>query len=490
MLHPFLLGLFWLLPLGAQAHFSFTPQLQQSYEAIIDMRIEPARKLILAEQARDPQNALCDYLLHSCDFVMAAVVNDPAMIARADELEAATIKRLEREASTSPWYYYCLAEVKLHWAFVATQQQEYLKSFGGYRSAYKNYEACLQHYPAFMPAKKGIGIMQVMIGSAPAQYTRVLGWLGLKGSVPQGMKLLAEAEAADGWWHTETVLMHQYIRLFMLREEASALKELDELYRSNRESNLLQLLYSAALLQTRRADKALAVLSNRENKNETAAGYTPVYYLALMQAEALVRLEKYEAAIKAFQFFIKYHKSPVYKREAQYKIATCYHLMGEADKAKVALDEVSEMGTEKGWSDKRATKRAAEGLPDPDLAKATFAFEGGRYEASLGYLAKLEARQLDDAKAAEVQYRKGRALQELGRNQQAIAAYNVAITEYKDVPVYYPAYSALFLGRLYEKLGQKPQAIAHYKLAMTFRKHEHVNSVERQAKTALSNLGK
>jgi len=86
----------------------------------------------------------------------------------------------------------------------------------------------------------------------------------------------------------------------------------------------------------------------------------------------------------------------------------------------------------------------------------------------------------------EYAYRMARIYDDMGRSDEAIQFYDMAIKLGKDRTEYFAARAAVQLGFIYEKRNQKSLAIASFEECLHMGDHEYKDSLDQRAKSGIA----
>ena len=86
----------------------------------------------------------------------------------------------------------------------------------------------------------------------------------------------------------------------------------------------------------------------------------------------------------------------------------------------------------------------------------------------------------------EYYYRLARIYDDLGRKEEAIAAYLTTIRLGEKQREYFAAKAALQLGYIYEKRQDPSQAIGYFQKCVAIKDHDYKNSLDQKAKAGMA----
>jgi tetratricopeptide (TPR) repeat protein len=468
------------------AAFRMTPSLEEAYLHFLSLKVEKGRQAVARELAHDAQNGVALYLENYSDFIQLMVGEEKQLykqLAKNEHIRINRIKRLEKE---SPYYLFCQAEIKLQWAVIKLKFGEELGAAWNIRQAYKLLEENDEKFPDFLPNKKSLGLLHVLIGSVPEKYTWVMNTVGMRGSVSQGLQELQAAQQSNLPYRLEATLLFHLIHTYILKSEQQTLLSLAQLCQTYPDNLLLHFFYAMAAMKDGQSDLALRTLQHIPAGQD----YIPFYYTAYRIGEVYLQKGNYGEAIANYQYFLGHYGGQNFLKDAYYKLFLAHWLSGKDKEAEHYLNKVLEVGQTVGEADKYAHKFAqTREFPHKYLMQARLSFDGGYYGESIERLKTLSEKTFSHAKdKAEYNYRKARIYHKTSKVKQAIDLYKRTIQLSEEAQYYFGANAALQLGYIYQEQGDKAQARAYYLKALSYKKHEYKNSIDNKAKAALDEL--
>lgn len=474
------------------AAFSFTPRLQMAYFEIQKLRLEAGRSLIAQERSQQPANGVLLYLDNYADMYYLLISEDKAAFNRLLPQEEARLAALSRLPATSPFQRLLMAEVRLHWAFAKLKFGNEVSACWDVIKAYRLLDENSKKFPTFVPTYKSLGLLHVLIGSVPENYAWVTRILGLRGNVQQGLKELQLVQQKDKLFRLESQLIDMLLHAFTLQLSPAQLQTLRQLPTRHPDNLLLHFFGASVLMKEGRSEDALAILK----KAPTGDDYTDFPFLHYMRGEILLQKAQYCEAFAQYSRFQREFKGANFIKDSYFKQFLCRWLAEDEKGAEEILARVKKGGATVVESDQyamRFAERYASGTINDQqkvLLRARYATDGGYLKEALEELDSYrEASFRAVSDRAEFNYRKGRILQKMGQEEQAVPYFNRCVELTRNTNLYFGASSALQLGYIYREKRQKEQAIASFRLAMTYKKHEYKNSIDNKARAALTELG-
>ncbi|HEV7350492.1 tetratricopeptide repeat protein [Telluribacter sp.] len=475
-----------------ESAFNFTPRLQLAYFEIQKLRLDEARELIEQERRLQPGNGVLAYLDNYADMYYLLITEDRNAFNRLSPKEDLRLTELSRLPDSSPFQRLLMAEVRLHWAFAKLKFGNEVSACWDIIRAYRLLDENSKKFPQFVPTYKSLGLLHVLIGSVPENYTWVTKILGLKGNVREGLRELQLVQQKDAFFRQETHLIDLLLHAFTLQLSPPQLQALRQLPAQHPDNLLLHFFGASVLMKEGRSEEALAIL----NKAPTGAAYLDFPFLSYMRGEILLQKGEYKQASVAYTRFQRDFKGFNFLKDSYFKLFLCQWLSGKAGDPEGFLAKVKKAGSTIVESDQYAMRFAerylAGQVPDEQkvLFKVRYATDGGYLKEAWKELEPYREEEFSSVSdRAEYNYRKGRVLQKMGQDEQAVAYFNRCVQLTRNTNLYFGASSALQLGYIYREKRQREQAITSFRLAMTYKKHEYKNSIDNKARAALTELG-
>lgn len=485
----FLWVLSWFVQGVRAADFDVTPGLQRAYDDVLKLKVQEGRRLLAGELSRE--NGVAIYVDDLADMVTLLVSDNRTLFGQWEDREDQRLDQLKKLDGNSPWQRFAQAEVRLHWAFVKLKFGQEMSACWDVIRAYKLLEENRKKFPGFLPTYKSLGLLHVMIGAVPDNFTWVTRILGLRGNIRQGLQEIRTVVQKDAVFQTEAQLIDLLIRAYVLKFTPNDTAQLKKLVHENPDNLLLHFFATSVLMKDAQSEEALRFLTNRP----VGAAYLSFPMLENLKADILLQKGSYPAAAASYRSFLNQYKGVNFLKDSYYKQFLCYWLDDDDAKAVPLLRQVMEVGTSVVESDKAAQKFAElyfkKGVSPRQkiLMKARLATDGGFYDTALQTLRPYaEASFALVNEKAEFNYRKGRIYQRQGDADDAVPYLERAIVLSESGQLSHGATSALQLGYIYQQKGNKARARQYFQKALTYKKHEYKNSIDNKARAALNEL--
>jgi tetratricopeptide (TPR) repeat protein len=471
------------------AGFEFTPNLQRAYADVLKLKVQDGRRAIGGEVVQE--NGVAVYVDNFADMVTLLVSDDRKLYEQWSDREDQRLDLLRDLDENSPWQRFTQAEVRLHWAFVKLKFGQEVSACWDIIRAYKLLEENRKKFPGFWPTYKSLGLLHVMIGAVPDNYTWVTKLLGLRGNIKQGLQEIRTVTQKDAIFQTEARLIDLLIRAYVLKFTAADAANIKKMVQENPDNLLFCFFATSVLMKDAQSEDALTFLNNRP----TGTDYLPIPILEDLKADILLQKADYQQAAAVYRIFLGQYKGVNFLKDTYYKQFLCYWLNDDENRAIPFLKQVALVGATVVESDKVAQKFAdlyfKKGVSPRQkiLMKARLATDGGFYETALTTLRPYSESSFTLLnEKAEFNYRKGRVFQRRGDVDEALPYFERSIVLSETDQFSYGATSALQLGYIYQQKRNLTKARQYFQKALSYKKHEYKNSIDNKARAALNEL--
>jgi tetratricopeptide (TPR) repeat protein len=474
--------------LSAQKVYEFNSVCQQAYQEITKLRIGPGLALVEKARQQNPDNLIPVLLESYADFYTLFLNEDPKEYQALYPKFLQRIDLLNEGPKSSPFYYYCLSMLRMQRAAASIKFGKFWDAGWDCRRAYQLIKENRKQFPTFSPNDLTYGALQAITGTIPKGYKWLAAIFGMRGSQTEGMRIVkAFINSNDPWaklFFNEAAFMYPYLLFYLenKKEEALAFTQQRKLDLVN---NHLHAYMAANLgINNKQAEFARNIILNRNRSEDYIKtsvwdfelGYTRLYHL-----------ETQEAA-RDLESFLANFRGKFYVKDALQKLSWCYYLQGNLSKAEETRKRVLQKGATDSDADKQALRDAKTGRwPNILLLKARLLSDGGYHSDAA---ALLQGKTEDDFPAEEDKlefaYRVARIYDDLGRDEDAIRNYLIAIRMGEHRTEYFAARAALQIGQIYEQKGQKAMAIQYYQRCIDMDDHEFKNSLDQRAKSGIA----
>ena len=488
-----LAALAWLLSGAAAAseayHYTFTPEAEAAYAAIIELRLAEGRGALAAQRRADPTNLVPVWLEDYADFFEVYITEDAQVFARLEEAYRDRLELLRAGPEDSPYHRYAQANVMLHWALARLKFGEYVTTFREARRAYKLLTENLAAHPDFALTRKELGVLQAAVATVPDGYQWGVEFVtGMDGDLEAGKRhieaVLAEQRRTGSPFLQETTAVYAFLLLNLAGDEEGAWARIRDAGFDPERSLLGVFVLANIAMRTGRNDEAIRLLSRKPHSPR----YFPFPYLDFMMGVAQQRRLESGATVY-LRSFVERKRSGNFIREAHQKLAWQAALRGDRAGYFAELDRLRAGGADVVGSDRNALREAeARTFPNLGLLRARLLFDGGYYARAAEALADVDASGLTAEQRIELPYRRGRVAAARGQREAAERAYKQTVSIGRDAPAYYACKAAVELGNLAAQAGERDAARAYYELALEMRPAEYGPGLHQQAKAGLARL--
>lgn len=485
---PFFVISFLVLSHQSKASFVFSNELLTAYKHLFELKTVTARQEIEKELKKDSNNGIAIYLKNYTDVVECIITGEDARyLLLKIEIEK-RLSQVENLQSNSPYKYFVISEMKLQLAFTKLYFQDRVSAFWSIRQAYKIAKKNSDNYPTFLPSKKTVGILELLIGSVPDEHKWIINSVGLNGTHQHGLALLDEVMEGNTIQKKETEILRNLTQFYLLQNDPTEqLKAVNKLYQTDKKNLLTAFIYAAMLQKQGRNDETITVLTHLPKGRD----YLNFHYLTAMLGDCYLYKGQYKLALTNYSSFLNQYKGRHYLKSIHYKTSLAYWMLSNYDDSEKQRLLTLEKGVGYFDSDKKALKYAKQNNDiNKILLQAQLFHDGGYYNEALTLLNKYDLNSFKThAEQVEYYYRKGRVYQKLGSLENSISYYEETInaTHISD-DFYFAPNACLQLGYMYRDIGKQDLAISYFEKARKYVGHEYKNSIDSQSKTALSEL--
>jgi tetratricopeptide (TPR) repeat protein len=470
----------------------FTPKLQKAYFEIQKLRIEPARALINEERKADPDNAFITYLDNYADLHYLLISEDKNAFKEWSKREDSRLIDLTKLSNSSPYKRFFQAEIRMHWAFIKMKFGNEVSASWEVIKAYHLLQDNLKKFPAFKPTLKTLGLLHVLIGSVPDNYTWVAKVLGLKGNIQQGIGEIQLVAREEPFFKQEAQLIDLLLHAYTLQLSEPQKALVQQLPKNQPDNLLLHFFATTILMKEGRSEDALYYL----NYAPTGEDYLPFPFLDYLRGEIALQKGKYDIAFFFYSKFQQKYKGVNFIKDSNLKLFMSRWLADRDTDAAPYIKLAGNTGSTIVEGDKfaqRLSEEYAEGKITADqkiLYKARYSTDGGYLTEAWDFIDRATEKSFTaSSDKAELNYRKGRILQKMNQTERAMPYYDRAILLSQNTSFTFGPSAALQMGYMARDKKQNTQAISYFKKAMSYKKHEYKNSIDNKARAALTELG-
>ena len=243
-------------------YVKFTPKLQRAYFEIQKLKIQSARDLIDEERAANADNGLVQYLDNYADLHYLLISEDKEAFKKLLEKEDERLSKLDKLPDSSLYKKLFQAEIRIHWAFAKIKFGNEISGAWDIIKAYRLSDQNYQRFPSFIPTLKSLGLLHILIGSVPENYTWVTKILGLKGNVQLGVKEIETVIRDEPFFRQEAQLIDLLMHAYTLQLSTAQLEKLKQLPKDQPDNLLLHFFATTILMKEGNSREASWYLNN------------------------------------------------------------------------------------------------------------------------------------------------------------------------------------------------------------------------------------
>ena len=472
----------------SQKVYDFDATCRSAYSDILKLKIRTGQELVAKARQQNPNNLIPELLQGYIDFFVLFFNEDPAEFAARKDNFDKRLDAFDGGPDNSPFYRYCKALTYIQRASVRIKFGERFGAGWDFKKANALIRDNRTRYPNFTPNNMLYGPIQVVIGTIPSGYRWITSILGMKGSISQGMQqmrtFMNSSDSNARLFSNEAIFYYCYLMFYIENKPEEVFKLIQNKKLDVVNNQLFTYLAANLGINNKQTDYAAQVILNRNPSTD----YLPVTAWDFEMGYVKLHKLKLDESISYFQRFIKNFKGKFYVKDVLQKLSWAYYLQGNKEEAeKYRLLTIKDGNTDSD-ADKKAYRDAKKNVwPNEVLLKARILNDGGFQREALS---TLQAKTVNDfvkpEETLEYSYRLARIYDDMGRDEDGLRFYRVAIRLGRDRQEYYAARAALQMGYIYEQKGQKTQAIASFQECLDMEDHEYKDSLDQRAKSGIA----
>ncbi len=472
----------------AQQKFDFNAACLQTYQEINKLKTETAEEQLQKISLQQPDNLIPLLLENYIDFYTLFFNEDPGYYTKQMGLMQNRLDALAKGDKSSPFYLYSQSMIRLQRGAVQIKFGNFWDAGWDIRKAYLLIKENRKKFPKFSPNEMVFGALESVLGTIPKGYKWLTNLLGMRGSVTEGMRKMKEFTNSNEYWAKQFSIEASFIYPYLLFHIANEKKEALDFVENKKLdlfNNHLHAFMAANLsLNNKEAAACKSIILHRNKSAEYLS--TPVWDFQLGYAN-LYHLDLKEA-IHHFEQFTTQFKGKFYLKDSYQKISWAYYLLGNPQQAEAFRKLTINKGSTLSDADKKANRDAKENnWPNSLLLKARLLSDGGYHTEAYKLLQGKTSNDFSNTEdKLDFAYRAARIFDDLGRKDDAIRNYLVAIKLGENRREHYAARAALQIGMIYEERGDKATAIKYYEQCMNMEGHEYKDSLDQKAKSGIA----
>ena len=495
----FLFNAFCFFPFLLAAQLDFNTNCQLAYKNVLSLQFQKAEKVLSIEKTVNPANLTPVYLENYIDFLAAFIKEEQPLFEKFRKDQDKRFQILEQADQNSPYYHYFLGNLHIQSAILKTKFGEYRSAAIEFSQAYREYKENKKLFPDFLPQYAGIGLVHVLAGIVPDNYSWLLKLFGMEGDIQLGLAEISKVAEYPGndesynIFRLEALFYLSFIDVNLGKDTENAihiLRNFEKLNASFPEpSNPLFVFVNVAVLS--KAHMNDEILSTLELYQANAVDF-PFCYLDYLTG--LAKLNQLDpSADRYFIRFLKNFNGRNYIKSAYQKLAWCFLLRGDFKKYQEYIKMPLDRGNIFIDGDKQAFREAqSKDIPNIFLLKARLLYDGGYADKALHELLDHSVKEIvkNNRDLLEYHYRLGRIYQESGDLIKALSYFERTIQEGSNLPFYFAANSALQSGLIYEQRKEFPNAEKYFRICLKLDYPEYKTSLDQKAKAGLQRVKK
>lgn len=495
MLKGISLFLFLILNISGFSQYDYNKDCKEAYRLIIDLRFDAAQKQIDEARNKNPKNLIPVLLENYIDFLRITLSEDEKLFEKVSAQKKIRLDRWEQGEKNNPYYRMGIAQMNMQWAFARVLFGEYVTAALEINQAYHLLEENKKLYPDFLPNAIGLGVLHAMIGVVPDQYQWAVNFLGLYGSIDQGLKeiedLLNSEVPEFQHYKPEALFLYTFLELNLQTDQKpytylNLQYQKENMIAVSKRSPLLHF-SQAVLIMKEDNERVISFLESRPRAKDATVFYYPDFMMAQAKLSKLNPEAQY-----LFAQYIRNYPGNNFKRSAAQKKAWSAFIQGDTLGYKNSMKSILNLKSTKLDADDAALKEAknvaAGYLPNLYLLKSRILFDGGYLKEALEVLQKADLKKFNKQEIIELLYRKARIYHNLDSLDRALSFYLLAINRGVDSDSYFAGNACLKMAEIYEYQKEKKLAERYYTKCLELDFDEYRRSIRAKAKAGLQRL--
>lgn len=479
-----------LSPLFSLANFDFNSNCLNAYKSIFELKLGNARAYISTEKKQHPNNSIIPLLENYVDYFTVLTSESKADFDRLKGNKSKRLDQISDDDKNSPYYLYAQAEINLQWALIRGRFGEYFNAAMEVKRANNLLQDNSKKFPNFHLNLKGLGLINAVLGNLPdGALKTALSTFGIKGNLQSGLNMfekLADNLPKSSYepFYEEVVFYYAYVLTDVAHSPQAYAKTMRYTERIADTSLLKSYLQSYVCIKNGHSEEAISILARRPE----GGVYQPFPYLDYL--EGIAHLNKLDlTAGSYFNRFLQTTKGVNFVKDAYLHLGWIALLKGDKGAYVAFASRAVKNGYTYMEKDKQAKAEASAAVPNIDLLKARLLFDGGYLSRALQVIDSKNATDYtSDRDRTELHYRLGRIYDDLGKDDQALTAYQETIDEGRNLKYYFAANAAVQMGKIYERRKNIAKAKEAFNTAIAMKNHEFESSIENQARAGLKRL--
>ncbi len=469
----------------------WTPEARNAYTLITDLRIDEGLTAVRLQALRQPDNMIWPYLEDYGVFLKIFVQEDLLAIDTFFDDSDLRFEKVETVPETNPLSLMAQAQITLHQSALHLQQGKLIAAGSEMNSAFKLLRKNQKNFPDDVANLRLYASLKVVFGAIPDQYRLMVQIVtSLSGTIEEGLEelksILATTTPESNIYFNETVLYTALAEGRLNNQPEVGLALIRKHLGDTPDSKSAQYMMSSLLLDVGENDEAIRILSNARE----VPGAVQIPFLRFVLGECKLFRGDADADIPLKEF-LKLHKGKHYIKEAYQKLAWHSLLKGDMDGYTKSMQQILIKGSNKTDEDQQAMLEAeTHAVPNTKLLRSRLYYDGGYYEKALALMNEsLYSTLVQHEQRLEYLYRKGRILQAMESDAEALHYLMLAITTGQFERYYFACSAALQCGLIHEKLGSKPTARKFFYMCLDMQPEAYATGLHQKARMGLNRVG-
>jgi len=488
--------IFFLFSESTYASYNLNEKMKLAYSNIINLNFDEALLILESQKNINPDNSFILLNENYIDFLKILIGEDRSYYEKCKSNKNIRLSNLQKNSLDSPYHLYIQSEINLQWAFTRIKFKQYFLAAYELQRAYSLLKKNEKLYPDFILNKKSLGILKILIGSIPSEYSWILNIVGIEGNINSGFEdlyaLLQSCYSDEKFsiFEEEILFYLSFLEMNMRNNHSSKeilLQKIEDCCLTN---DLM--IFCAARLSSRLGnnERTIKILEKRNINNDKFY----FHYLDYLYAMSKMYQQDYIEAQKYFLKFNRNFNGSNYIKSSFHKLFLISLLNDSTENQEKYMKMVLDKGDLFIDEDKQAeseTKNFKE--INKDLLKSRLLFDGGYYQKALVQLNSIDELSLNgNAKnIIEYRYRKARVNQKISeKNQNIISLFFQVLEKDDNSNMYYHPMSTLQVATEYEKLGNYNEAIIFYKKVFDYADYDYEKGIQKSAQAGINRIKK
>ena len=466
----------------------FIPVYAKAYRLALKLKADSAR-LLTAIPSPDPEIEAQRLLIQSLTDMLENMVREnddppPGYLDRQD----ARIKTLDDVRHPGPWARHALAECYLHRGLSQGRFGQEIRAALSVTKAYSRSKDLYKDQPDFLPARKAVGVYQIVLGLIPGGRNWLMRLAGIKGDVEGGLVSLKQCAETPNAQQDEAILLYSLVQMYVRDQSEQGRANLLRYIHDQRDDLAGLTILASAYKYDHQQGRALAALKSIHRDGS----HLPFYYPLLMEGELFLQDLQPDSAIPYLERYLAVCSQRRLVKNLHYQLFVAYYLKGDSLAANAnffAISSEGEVGTD---GDRYALYFFKRGLiPDKRLLKARLLIDGGFTDRAQAILDSIPPGQLHSiTDLAELSYRRARLAQRRKDTAAADRLFRLTVLTAADDPSYYAPMSCLQLGQIAYRAKRYDEARAWLERVSTYPVHEYKEGLDERARSWIKRVKK